>query len=274
MKRARALHRRRPVRRRRDRVGLRRLGLGLPVRRGRRRTVLVLERGRPDPAGAPSRAAPGTCERRSGTPSGNLYGMFNIWHFQDIEAVVSSGLGGGSLIYANVLLRKDEHWFTQDVPGGSWPGAVGRHPVRPRSLLRLRPERTLRAQTLPFGVNGYQLRKTAGLATPRPSSARTGASCRLAVRFHNDHQPPVPGEQLVEEAVRQHLRASSAHVPALWRVRHRLQRRCQEHPRPHLPVEGVPRPGTAPQPAERGEGARRDGDHFVVHARSATRSST
>jgi cholesterol oxidase len=40
--------------------------------------------------------------------------------------VVSSGLGGGSLIYANVLLRKDEHWFVQDDPlphGGfeSWP---------------------------------------------------------------------------------------------------------------------------------------------------------
>ena len=52
-------------------------------------------------------------------PARHLYGMFNVWHFQDIEAVVSSGLGGGSLIYANVLLRKDEHWFTQDIPGGS-----------------------------------------------------------------------------------------------------------------------------------------------------------
>ena len=32
--------------------------------------------------------------------------MFNLWSFKGIGAVVSSGLGGGSLIYANVLLRK------------------------------------------------------------------------------------------------------------------------------------------------------------------------
>ena len=38
----------------------------------------------------------------------------------------SSGLGGGSLIYANVLLRKDENWFVHEepLPGGGyeyWP---------------------------------------------------------------------------------------------------------------------------------------------------------
>jgi cholesterol oxidase len=31
-----------------------------------------------------------------------------------LNAVVSSGLGGGSLIYANVLVRKDEKWFVKD----------------------------------------------------------------------------------------------------------------------------------------------------------------
>ncbi len=40
--------------------------------------------------------------------------------------MVSSGLGGGSLIYANVLLRKDEKWFVHEepLPGGgyeNWP---------------------------------------------------------------------------------------------------------------------------------------------------------
>jgi cholesterol oxidase len=36
-------------------------------------------------------------------PSEGPYGMFNVWSFQGINAVVSSGLGGGSLIYANVM---------------------------------------------------------------------------------------------------------------------------------------------------------------------------
>ena len=40
--------------------------------------------------------------------------MFNVWRFHSLEAVVSSGLGGGSLIYANVLLRKDPKWFVRD----------------------------------------------------------------------------------------------------------------------------------------------------------------
>ena len=55
-------------------------------------------------------------ERRAG------YGMFDIWSFRGIDAVVSSGLGGGSLIYANVLLRKDEHWFRQDRARRPGPG--------------------------------------------------------------------------------------------------------------------------------------------------------
>ncbi|WP_449373135.1 hypothetical protein [Arthrobacter psychrolactophilus] len=35
---------------------------------------------------------------------------------------MSSGLGGGSLIYANVLLRKDPHWFVNEspLPGGGY----------------------------------------------------------------------------------------------------------------------------------------------------------
>ena len=59
-------------------------------------------------------------------PSEGLYGLFDVWSFRGLEGVVSSGLGGGSLIYANVLLRKDERWFVHEspVPGGgyeNWP---------------------------------------------------------------------------------------------------------------------------------------------------------
>ncbi|MDQ3630563.1 MAG: hypothetical protein M3417_04660 [Actinomycetota bacterium] len=51
--------------------------------------------------------------------SAGLQGLFNIWSFRHFEAIVSGGLGGGSLIYANVFLRKDERWFSQD--GVVWP---------------------------------------------------------------------------------------------------------------------------------------------------------
>ena len=52
-------------------------------------------------------------------PSNGLHGMFNVWSFNHVDAIVSSGLGGGSLIYANVMLEKPEGWFTQPMPGGT-----------------------------------------------------------------------------------------------------------------------------------------------------------
>jgi cholesterol oxidase len=85
------------------------------------REVCVLERGRPYPPGSFPRS-PAAVNRNFWDPSEGLYGMFQPWSFRHLEAVVSSGLGGGSLIYANVLIRKDEHWFTQPERGGwRWP---------------------------------------------------------------------------------------------------------------------------------------------------------
>jgi cholesterol oxidase len=47
-------------------------------------------------------------------PGHGLHGLFEPWSFQRVVAVVSSGLGGGSLIYANVMLRKDPATFAAD----------------------------------------------------------------------------------------------------------------------------------------------------------------
>ncbi|MFL6119495.1 FAD-dependent oxidoreductase [Actinophytocola sp.] len=88
-------------------------------------SVVVLERGRA--------YAPGTFPRNPGDmggafwdPDQGLHGLYDVWSFSGCDSVVASGLGGGSLIYANVLLRKDEHWFVHDEPldGGTarpWP---------------------------------------------------------------------------------------------------------------------------------------------------------
>ena len=51
--------------------------------------------------------SPAGMARNFWDPSEGLYGMFNLWSFRGIDALVSSGLGGGSLIYANVMIRKD-----------------------------------------------------------------------------------------------------------------------------------------------------------------------
>src|SRR4051812_19378299 len=88
------------------------------------RSVLVLERGQPYPPGSFPRT-PLEMSTNFWDPSQTLYGLFDIWSFRRFDAVVSSGLGGGSLIYANVLLRKPEAWFVRDVAGSEageyWP---------------------------------------------------------------------------------------------------------------------------------------------------------
>src|SRR5215204_5113786 len=79
--------------------------------------VCVLERGKPYPPGSFPRS-PREMRGHFWDPSEGLFGLFNLWSFRGLEAVVSSGLGGGSLIYANVLIRKDEKSFVrEDQPG-------------------------------------------------------------------------------------------------------------------------------------------------------------
>ncbi len=97
------------------------------------RTTVLLERGRPYPPGSFARN-PHEMGRAFWEPKDELFGLFDVKSFRKLEAIVSSGLGGGSLIYANVLLRKDERWFVQDspLPGGGyehWP--IGRADLEP-----------------------------------------------------------------------------------------------------------------------------------------------
>ncbi|MFE4198259.1 GMC oxidoreductase [Paenarthrobacter sp. NPDC056912] len=88
-------------------------------------SVVLMERGKPYPPGSFARS-PAEMGRNFWDPDRGLYGLFDAWTFRGTEGLVSSGLGGGSLIYANVLLRKDEKWFVKEspVPGGgyeNWP---------------------------------------------------------------------------------------------------------------------------------------------------------
>jgi cholesterol oxidase len=88
-------------------------------------SVVLLERGQPYAPGSFARS-PSEMSKAFWDPREGLYGLFDVWRFKGCDSVVSSGLGGGSLIYANVLLRKDETWFVNEEPlprGGyeCWP---------------------------------------------------------------------------------------------------------------------------------------------------------
>ena len=157
--------------------------------------VCVLERGKAFPPGSFPRT-PHDMSRAMWDPSEGLHGMYDTWAFKHLDALVASGLGGGSLIYANVLLRKDPEWFTD-------PAMVGTGYRRwPITYADLEPhydnvESMLMPAALPRSEGGpYALDKTRVLQTAAMQAGLEWQPVPLGVRFSNIDKPPVPGEEL------------------------------------------------------------------------------
>jgi cholesterol oxidase len=86
--------------------------------------VLVLERGQPYPPGSFPRT-PRQMREAFWDPGTDRHGLYEYWRFKDLDMMVASGLGGGSLIYSNVMIKKDRDTFVQEDLGDggreSWP---------------------------------------------------------------------------------------------------------------------------------------------------------
>jgi cholesterol oxidase len=160
-------------------------------------SVCVLERGKAYPPNSFPRS-PLDLKHNFWDPSEGMHGMFDLWSFEGLDALCASGLGGGSLIYANVFLRKDERWFVkEDLAGGgyeSWP--VTRAELDPHYD---RVEKHIGVQRFPLDHEPYA-------STPKVRAYRDAAErldldwslAPLAVTFANEGAPPVPGEPIAE----------------------------------------------------------------------------
>ncbi|HVE45672.1 MAG TPA: FAD-dependent oxidoreductase [Acidimicrobiales bacterium] len=156
--------------------------------------VCVLERGKAYPPGSFPRS-PREMKDNFWDPSEGRHGLFNAWSFRGLEALVSAGLGGGSLIYANVLLRKDEKWFVQRNPHGpgyeEWP--ITRADLDPHYDV---VERMLAPQRFPLGAPGFELAKTRAM---QEAAQRLGLEWQLpnlAITFANEAAPPAIGQHI------------------------------------------------------------------------------
>ncbi|MEA2191965.1 MAG: cholesterol oxidase [Solirubrobacteraceae bacterium] len=165
-------------------------------------SVCLLERGKAFPPNSFPRSPLGM-KKQFWDPSAGLHGMFNMWSFDNIDAICASGLGGGSLIYANVLLRKDEDWFVKEEPGhGSWKDGYEYWPVTRADLDPHydRVERMMNVQKYPLDQPPYD--KTLKTLAFRDAAHRLGLDwnlVNLAVTFANPGDPPVVGEPIREE---------------------------------------------------------------------------
>ena len=150
-----------------------------------RLSVLVLERGVPYPPGAFPRTPRGIKEN-FWAPASGLLGLFEVWSFSHVTAIVSSGLGGGSLIYANVLLRKPPDTFD------GWPldyAALAPHYGN--------VEEVLQPQPFPGDVEPYaSTPKTVEFARAAAAAGLEVERPQLAIAFAAGDGPPVPNVTL------------------------------------------------------------------------------
>jgi len=108
-------------------------------------SVCLLERGKPWGPGSFPRS-PWQTARNFWDPSEGMHGLFDVWSFRGLGGIVASGLGGGSLLYSNVVLRKDEATFVkEDLERGGyeyWPvdyGDLEPHYERHEEMLAVTP---------------------------------------------------------------------------------------------------------------------------------------
>jgi cholesterol oxidase len=161
-------------------------------------SVCLLERGKAYPPGSFPRSPAGT-SRNLWDPSEGLHGLFNVWEFRGLGGIVASGLGGGSLLYSNVLIRKDRSTFVRedlDESGReSWP--VTYEDLEPHYE---RHEAMLEAKPYPYELTPY--RQTPKTGALREAAERLGLEWylpKLAVTFAPGEGEPMPGEAVPGE---------------------------------------------------------------------------
>ena len=182
-----------------------------------------------------SRAARWPSRRSLWDPSEGLHGLFNVWEFSGLGGIVASGLGGGSLLYSNILLRKDRSTFVQeDLDAGGWESwPVTYDDLEPHYE---RHETMLQGDAVSDGARPVRRDAEDGRA-PEAADA-LGLEWllpKLAITFAPDggrararRADPRRGA----EPARPH----APDLPALRRVQLRLQLRLEVHARLQLPL--------------------------------------
>jgi cholesterol oxidase len=164
--------------------------------------VLLLERGKRYPMGSFPRSPhqmadnfwcdPADKRRRPKNMRGKgLRGLYDIRNYAKMDAVVSAGLGGGSLIYANVFLQPPAHVFASN-----WPTGVNLETLQPyydvaRTVLGARPIPSWENEPRRHVVRTELFREFAG------EQGRRSRLADICVFFGNDYSykdsgsPPV-----------------------------------------------------------------------------------
>jgi cholesterol oxidase len=141
---------------------------------GLNRSVCILERGREWPVGTfPDTLERGLSATRSST---NPLGLYEFLNYRDISVIKGSGLGGTSLINANVAYIPDREVFEQ----AGWPKALGFDHLLPYYNLA---SKTLAATEHPHATD---LKKVQALDKRARQLGKEAFALNIAVNFDID----------------------------------------------------------------------------------------
>ncbi len=143
--------------------------------------VAVCERGRrfaPEDFPATPAQAPAALWH----PTLNPDGMFDLRLMRDLSVLTAAGVGGGSLVYANVQLRAPADVFAE-----GWPSAIDRATLDPYYD---RTEAALAPETVPD-----PLPKIGSFAAAGAAVGKQATRLPLAVNFEGDRAHPFSGVQ-------------------------------------------------------------------------------
>jgi cholesterol oxidase len=141
-------------------------------------SVCVLERGRRF-KGADFPAEPTDFPSALWHSRVNPHGLFDVRLMRDVATVTAAGVGGGSLVYANVQLRAPDEVFDH-----GWPAAVTREALEPWYD---RTEKVLEAETTPAVPALAKVRAFQAMAVAAGSPSKP---LPLAVHFGKDRANP------------------------------------------------------------------------------------
>ena len=164
-------------------------------------------------------------------PGDGRHGLWDVWSFRGLGALVSSGLGGGSLIYANVMLRAGDETFAGD-EDARWPV----------SAADLAPHYA--AVEAMQGATPYPADREPYASTPK-TTALLGASERLGLDAFRPNLAvsfaPAGGRRALRSRTPERPRRPPSRLPPVRRVHRRLPVRREEHARLHVPQRGARR---------------------------------
>ena len=144
-------------------------------------------------------------------PGRQRLGLYEIRQFVNLQGLLGAGVGGGSLIWANVVIEAPEQVFAHN-----WPAGVTRDALEPYYRMAdpfLKPRVVPGVPGIPDLVNGRTVKRAAALKLAAESVGKPWHPVRVAVHFGDEQRAHGNGHGTARQLGCNHCGLCSAGCP-------------------------------------------------------------